>query len=312
MKNKDDKRKDLEALKKDLAANTNIFVTGYEKMTVAQDNVLRRTVREAGGSYKVVKNNLAAKASEGTAAAKLLGELKGMTSLAFAPKDPVALAKALVKYAKADEAPAIAITDTNNLFGALEFSEKAAKAGVQPLIGAQLTVDFDDAPAGGFSRMAERAMEQVSDEQLFAAIDKEANSIAVIVKHMAGNMLSRWIDFLTSDGEKPDRCRDTEFEDPPATREAVLAMWEGGWCCLFSALEPLTDADLARTVTIRGEEHSVMQAINRQLAHYPYHCGQIVLLAKHFNHDAWQSLSVPRKKSAEFNRKVGAGEASQR
>jgi large subunit ribosomal protein L10 len=100
MKNKDDKRKDLEELKKDLAANSNIFVTGYEKMTVAQDNMLRRTVREAGGSYKVVKNNLAAKASEGTAAAQLLGELKGMTSLAFAPKDPVALAKALTRYAK--------------------------------------------------------------------------------------------------------------------------------------------------------------------------------------------------------------------
>ena len=163
-----------------------------------------------------------------------------------------------------------------------------------------------------YKRLAERAMEQVTDEQIFAVIDKEANSIAVIVKHIAGNMRSRWTDFLTTDGEKPGRDRDGEFVEPPATREGLMAMWEDGWNRVFSAIEPLTDADLGRTVTIRGEAHSVMQAINRQLAHYPHHVGQIVLLAKHFGCDHWQSLSVPRNKSAEFNRRVAAGEHSQR
>jgi hypothetical protein len=163
-----------------------------------------------------------------------------------------------------------------------------------------------------YKKLAERAMAQVSDEQLTAVLDGESNCISVIVKHMAGNMRSRWTDFLTTDGEKPSRNRDTEFEEPPRTREAILAMWEEGWACFFGAIEPLTDADLTRTVTIRGEAHSVMQAINRQLAHYPYHCGQIVFLAKHLNHAGWKSLSVPRKQSDEFNRKVMAGEASQR
>jgi hypothetical protein len=163
-----------------------------------------------------------------------------------------------------------------------------------------------------YKQLAERGMAQIDDEQLFAVLDGEMNSIAVIVKHMAGNMRSRWTDFLTSDGEKPDRNRDSEFEEPPATREAVYALWEEGWQCLFSALAPLSDADLNRTITIRGEPHSVMQAINRQVAHYAYHCGQIVLLAKHFNAAEWKSLSVPRKQSGEFNRRVLAGEASQR
>jgi hypothetical protein len=163
-----------------------------------------------------------------------------------------------------------------------------------------------------YKKLGERAMGQVADEHLFATLDPEANSIATIVKHMTGNMRSRWTDFLTTDGEKPDRNRDGEFVDPPSTREALLKNWEDGWQCVFAALEPLTDADLTRTVTIRGEPHSVMQAINRQLAHYPHHVGQIVLLAKHFACDRWQSLSVPRNKSAEFNRKVAIGEASQR
>jgi hypothetical protein len=162
-----------------------------------------------------------------------------------------------------------------------------------------------------YKRLAERAMDQLTDEQLFEAIDDEANSIAIIVKHMSGNMLSRWTDFLTTDGEKPTRNRDGEFEEPPATRAALLATWESGWSSVFSALRPLTEADLTRTVTIRGEAHSVMQAINRQLAHYPHHIGQIVLLAKHFAGDHWQSLSIPRKGSVEFNRKVAAGKASQ-
>src|SRR5690348_16892838 len=113
-----------------------------------------------------------------------------------------------------------------------------------------------------YKKLAERAMEQVSDDQLFAALDPEMNSIAVIVKHMAGNMRSRWQDFLTSDGEKPDRNRDSEFLAPPASRDAVIAMWETGWAYVFGAVEPLTDADLGRTVYIRGEAHSVMQALN--------------------------------------------------
>jgi hypothetical protein len=163
-----------------------------------------------------------------------------------------------------------------------------------------------------YKKMAEGAMAQATDEQLFAVLDPEANSIAIIVKHLAGNMRSRWTDFLATDGEKPDRHRDTEFEDPPATRQALMDLWQQGWDCVFQALEPLSDADLSRTVTIRGEAHSVMQAVNRQMAHYACHIGQIVLLAKHFQHAQWRSLSVPRGKSAEFNQRVVAGEASQR
>jgi Protein of unknown function (DUF1572) len=163
-----------------------------------------------------------------------------------------------------------------------------------------------------YKKLAERAMEQVSDEQLFIALDDESNSIAIIVKHMAGNMRSRWTDFLTTDGEKPDRNRDSEFVDPAATRAALLQVWEEGWTCVFDAIEPLTDADLGRRITIRGEAHSVMQAVNRQVAHYAQHVGQIVLLAKHFAGADWKSLSVPRNRSAEFNRKVASGEASQR
>jgi hypothetical protein len=163
-----------------------------------------------------------------------------------------------------------------------------------------------------YKRLAERAMEQVADEQLFVTLDPEGNSIAIIVKHMAGNMRSRWTDFLSTDGEKPNRNRDSEFVDPSATRNQLLAEWETGWTCLFKAIEPLTDADLGRTVTIRSEAHSVMQAINRQLAHYAHHVGQIVLLAKHFASVRWQSLSVPRNQSEEFNRRVAAGELSER
>ena len=163
-----------------------------------------------------------------------------------------------------------------------------------------------------YRKLAERAMAQVSDEALFACLDGEANSIAIIVKHMAGNMRSRFTDFLTTDGEKPTRNRDAEFEEPPASRAALMQIWDEGWACLFAALDPLTDSDLTRTITIRGEAHSVVQAINRQLAHYPHHVGQIVLLAKHFAGDRWQTLSVPRRGSTEFNRRVAAGEASQR
>jgi hypothetical protein len=163
-----------------------------------------------------------------------------------------------------------------------------------------------------YKKLAEGAMEQVTEKELFTALDEEMNSIAIIAKHMAGNMRSRWTDFLTSDGEKPDRNRDSEFVAPPKTREELIQMWNEGWSRLFQALEPLSDSDLARKVFIRGEAHSVMQAINRQIAHYSYHCGQIVFLAKHLKGVSWKSLSVPRNKSAEFNQRVLAGEASQR
>jgi hypothetical protein len=163
-----------------------------------------------------------------------------------------------------------------------------------------------------YKKLAERAMEQVTDEQLFAALDGEMNCIAIIVKHLAGNMRSRWVDFLNSDGEKPDRKRDTEFENPPATRAAVMTMWEEGWSCVFAALEPLSDEDVERTVEIRGEPHSVMQAIHRQIAHYAYHCGQIVFLAKHLQAAQWKALTVPRGKSEEVNQRVVAKEISQR
>jgi uncharacterized damage-inducible protein DinB len=166
-----------------------------------------------------------------------------------------------------------------------------------------------------YKKLGEGGMAQCPDEGLFATLDGESNSIAIIVKHLAGNMRSRWMDFLTTDGEKPDRNRDTEFEDAPRTRADVLELWERGWKYLFEALEPLTDADLTRTVTIRAEPHSVMQAISRQMAHYTYHVGQIVYLAKHFTAaktGKWESLSVPRRKSAEFNAKVADGKVSQR
>ncbi len=163
-----------------------------------------------------------------------------------------------------------------------------------------------------YKKLGERAIEQVSTEQLVTVLDPEMNSIALIVKHMAGNMRSRWTDFLTTDGEKPDRDRDHEFVDPPSSREALMKIWNEGWNRVFAAIEPLTDADMNRTVTIRGEPHSVMQAINRQIGHYAYHVGQIVLLAKHFQSERWQSLSVPRNRSIEFTQRVRAGEASQR
>ena len=148
---------------------------------------------------------------------------------------------------------------------------------------------------------ADKAVKQISDEQFFAVLDPEANSIALIMKHMAGNMRSRWTEFLTSDGEKPDRDRDGEFELHEAdTKAGVLAQWEDGWSRVFAAVSPLTPNDLARTITIRGERHSVMEALNRQLTHYAAHVGQIVLLAKHYAGPNWQSLSIPRGKSKDF------------
>jgi Protein of unknown function (DUF1572) len=159
---------------------------------------------------------------------------------------------------------------------------------------------------------AERALSQVSDADFFTNLDTEANSLAVLVKHVGGNLRSRWTDFLTTDGEKPDRRRDSEFViDPGTTRADLLARWEEGWQRLLSTVDALTPADLSRTVTIRAEPHTVPQALHRSLTHSAYHTGQIVLLAKHWAGDSWQTLSVPRGKSEEFNRKMLA-EAEER
>jgi hypothetical protein len=161
-----------------------------------------------------------------------------------------------------------------------------------------------------YKRLGEGALAQISDEELTIALDPESNSIAIIVKHMGGNMCSRWTDFLTTDGEKPDRNRDAEFRAPARTRVELMGQWDAGWKCVFDALAPLTDGDLGRTVVIRNQLHSVMQAVNRQLAHYCYHVGQIVFLSKHFASDHWTSLSVPRGKPAEINSRMQAGAPS--
>jgi hypothetical protein len=162
-----------------------------------------------------------------------------------------------------------------------------------------------------YKRLAENAIAQVSDAELFATIDAEANCVAVIVKHLAGNMRSRWTNFLTTDGEKPDRQRDAEFIiSADETREEVMQWWEMGWQSVFTAIEPLRPADLERIVTIRNEPHTVLKAINRQLTHYAYHTGQIVLLAKHFKSADWKSLSIPRGQSEAFNQSLRAREKS--
>ena len=163
-----------------------------------------------------------------------------------------------------------------------------------------------------YKNLGERALAQIADDQLFYAQDEECNSIAIIVKHIAGNMHSRWTNLLTTDGEKPDRNRDSEFRDPPRDRPELMRIWEEGWACLFTTLASLDDINLSQRVLIRGEAHSVMQAINRQLCHYAYHMGQIVMLAKQRRKGDWISLSVPRGKSAEFNERVLRGELSQR
>src|SRR5580704_7367724 len=154
----------------------------------------------------------------------------------------------------------------------------------------------------GHKRLAEGAIAQLKDEELFIALDSESNSIAVLVKHLSGNMRSRFTDFLTTDGEKPDRDRDREFEINSATTRAdVMRWWEEGWARVFAAIDALQPEDVMRAVTIRGEAHTVLQAINRQVAHYAQHTGQIVFLAKHLRSSDWKTLSVPRGKSKEFN-----------
>ena len=163
-----------------------------------------------------------------------------------------------------------------------------------------------------YKRQAERAMDQVPDEALTLAIDVESNSIATIVKHLAGNMRSRWTDFLTTDGEKPSRNRDAEFDAPPQTRAEMVEDWESGWKCVFDTLAALSEPDLSRRITIRNEPHSVMQAINRLIGHSAYHIGQVVFLAKHLVNKDWKTLTIPLGKSGEYNALVASGKVSQR
>ena len=155
----------------------------------------------------------------------------------------------------------------------------------------------------GHKRMGEGAMAQLRDDDFYLTIDPESNSVAILVKHLAGNMRSRFTDFLTTDGEKPDRFRDHEFEVTGATTRAdVMKLWDEGWACVLGAIEALKPEDVLRTVTIRGEPHTVLQAINRQIAHYAVHVGQIVFLAKHLRSSKWKTLTIPRGKSEEFKR----------
>ena len=152
-----------------------------------------------------------------------------------------------------------------------------------------------------YKKLGDDAMYQVDDEKLFFQPNEDSNSIAIIVQHMAGNMLSRWTDFLTADGEKDWRNRDAEFETNITNRQALLEYWNKGWNCLFDAMNSLTETDLDKTIYIRNEGHTVVEAINRQLAHYPYHVGQIIFLAKMLSTNEWKSLSIPKNKSQDYN-----------
>lgn len=163
-----------------------------------------------------------------------------------------------------------------------------------------------------YKSQAEKAIAQIADDQLFVSLDPESNSIGILMKHIAGNMRSRWTDFLTTDGEKPNRNRDSEFVEPPASRAELMQMWNEGWDLAFQSLSGLSETDLLKTVTIRGEVHSVMQAINRQIAHYTFHIGQIVMMAKHLSHEHWTSITIPRNQSNSYNQQVKEKKASQR
>lgn len=167
---------------------------------------------------------------------------------------------------------------------------------------AEIYLDETRAQFRNYKAMAEKAMAQVNAGEFFALLDGEANSIALIAKHLAGNMRSRWRDFLNSDGEKPDRRRDREFIIEGEDRAAIMQQWEAGWQHLFEALDGLAPADLSRIVFIRGEAHTVLKAVSRQQSHYAYHIGQIVLLAKHYKSHDWQTLSIPRGASETFNK----------
>lgn len=154
----------------------------------------------------------------------------------------------------------------------------------------------------GLKKVADKALAQTERADFFATLDPESNSVALLVKHLAGNMRSRWTDFLTSDGEKPDRNRDSEFViEAGDTRESLERRWQDGWELLQSAVAPLSEEDFGKTVLIRGQSHSALRAINLQIGHYAYHVGQLIFLAKHFAGSRWQSLSVPRGQSEQYN-----------
>ena len=163
-----------------------------------------------------------------------------------------------------------------------------------------------------YKTLGEKAMAQLEPQQLFYSPDDDTNSIALIVKHLYGNMLSRWTDFLTSDGEKEWRNRDDEFQDPYTDRETLMQKWNEGWHCLFTALDTVTPQNLNSVIYIRNEGHTVVEAINRQLAHYPYHIGQIVFFAKQIKKSPWQSLSIPKNNSAQYNSQKFAEEKGTR
>jgi hypothetical protein len=152
-----------------------------------------------------------------------------------------------------------------------------------------------------YKTLGEKAMNQLEPEQLFISVNEDTNSIATVVKHLSGNMLSRWTDFLSSDGEKEWRNRDDEFVDTIITKEELEAMWNKGWDCFFAALNGLEAEELSKIIYIRNEGHTVVEAINRQLAHYPYHIGQIVFYAKMLKNSEWTSLSIPKNKSNSYN-----------
>lgn len=152
-----------------------------------------------------------------------------------------------------------------------------------------------------YKTLGEKAIEQLEPSQIFVSVNEDTNSIAAIIKHISGNMLSRWTDFLTSDGEKEWRNRDAEFENDLQSKEEVLQVWNKGWECLLDALNSLKPEQLSHIIYIRNEGHTVIEAINRQLAHYPYHVGQIVFYAKQLKNSEWNSLSIPRNKSGNYN-----------
>jgi hypothetical protein len=168
----------------------------------------------------------------------------------------------------------------------------------------EVVVDAATRTFQSHKRLADSALAQLTDEQLLVALDANTNSIAVIIKHMAGNMLSRWTDFLSSDGEKPGRKRDQEFVEEHLSRAQLMERWERGWQCLFDALAALKPGDLEKEIRIRNEAQSAVIAIDRQLAHYGYHVGQIVLIARFLAKDKWKSLSIPKGQSEQFNAKM--------
>jgi len=153
-----------------------------------------------------------------------------------------------------------------------------------------------------YKQLGEKTMDQLPDEKLFWQFNEESNSIAMIVKHLSGNMVSRWTDFLTTDGEKESRNRDAEFENDIPSRQVLLKLWEEGWKCLFNTLNSLSEDDFSKTIYIRNQGHSVVDAINRQLAHYPYHVGQMVFIGKLICNEQWKSLSIPKGNSQAYNR----------